>query len=147
MTGIMNSKPILGIIIGGLALTAAMAATAGAQSAASTASPVGADADAAASEFHGPTGEQLYMRVCAACHMPDGKGAEGAGFYPALADNPRLASGGYPAYVIMKGMNGMPPMSDMLTDEQAAAVVTYVRTSFGNNYPQPVTAAEMASLR
>jgi mono/diheme cytochrome c family protein len=147
MTGIMNSKPILGIIIGGLALTAAMAATAGAQSAASTASPVGADADAAASEFHGPTGEQLYMRVCAACHMPDGKGAEGAGFYPALADNPRLASGGYPAYVIMKGMNGMPPLGELMSDEQVADVVNYVRTHFGNEYSDAVQPDEVSVLR
>ncbi|HSG56615.1 MAG TPA: cytochrome c, partial [Paracoccaceae bacterium] len=85
--------------------------------------------------------------VCAACHMPDAMGAVGAGFYPALANNPRLIASRYPAYIVMKGMNGMPPMGDMLTDEQAAAVVTYVRTNFGNNYPQPVTAAEMAALR
>jgi mono/diheme cytochrome c family protein len=143
----MNSKSALALALGGLALAGAMAASAGAQSAASSASPVGADADAHSSGFNGPTGEQLYMRVCAACHMPDGKGAEGAGFYPALAGNPRLASGGYPTYVIMKGMNGMPPLGELMSDEQVAEVVNYVRTHFGNEYSDAVAAADVSALR
>src|SRR5699024_11535735 len=42
----------------------------------------GDDADEAASE-----GAVLYQSFCAACHMTDGSGAEGAGTYPNLADN------------------------------------------------------------
>jgi mono/diheme cytochrome c family protein len=147
MTGTMNSKPAIALILSGLAITGGMAVSAGAQSARSAASPVGADADAASSGFDGPSGEQLYMRVCAACHMPDGKGAEGAGFYPALAGNPRLASGGYPTYVIMKGMNGMPPLGELMSDEQVADVVNYVRTHFGNDYTDAVLPAEVSALR
>lgn len=136
-----------------LALSGALAAGAGAQTAPApapaSASPVGADADSAAasSGISGPTGAEIYATVCAACHMPDAMGAVGAGFYPALANNPRLLGSRYPAYIVVKGMNGMPPMADMLTDEQIADVVNYVRTNFGNDYPGPVSATEIAALR
>ena len=116
-----------------------MAASAGAQST--------ADAAAASGTFDGPTGEDTFMRVCAACHMPDGKGAEGAGQYPALAANPRLSSGAYPVYVVMNGMNGMPPLGELMTDEQVADVVNYVRTHFGNDYRDAVKAADVSALR
>ena len=147
MTGSMIRKPTLALIGGCLALTGALAASAGAQSTPPAASPVGADADSASAEFAGPTGEQLYMRVCAACHMPDAKGAVGAGFYPALAGNPRLQSGAYPVYVVMNGMNGMPPLGEMMTDEQVADVVNYVRTHFGNDYQDAVLPADVSALR
>lgn len=134
-----------------LALSGALAAGAGAQTAPApaSASPVGADADstAASSGISGPTGAEIYANVCAACHMPDAMGAVGAGFYPALANNPRLLGSRYPAYIVVKGMNGMPPMADMLTDEQIADVVNYVRTNFGNDYSGPVSATEIAALR
>ena len=139
----MNWKLIHTLIAGCLALTGALAASAGAQT---TASPVGADADSA-TELSGSAGEELYMTVCAACHMPDAKGARGAGSYPALAGNARLRSGAYPAYVVVKGMNGMPPLGADMTDEQVADVVNYVRTHFGNNYQDPVLPAQVSALR
>ena len=89
----------------------------------------------------------MYRRVCAACHMPDAKGAEGAGFYPALAKNPKLEAGGYPLSVLMQGMNGMPPLGKMMTDKQAADVVNYVRTHFGNKYKDPVTPEDAKAAR
>ena len=97
--------------------------------------------------FSEPDGEKLYRRVCAACHMADASGAKGAGVYPALAKNPKLAAGAYPLYVVMKGLNGMPPFGDMMTDQQAADVVNYIRTHFGNKYKGPVTAADAKALR
>jgi len=144
MTDSMNRKPTLALIAGYLALTGALAASAGAQTAAPA---TRGDADSAATDFDGPTGEQLYMRVCAACHMPDAKGAEGAGFYPALAANPRLGSGAYPAYVILNGRNGMPPLGEMMSDEQVADVVNYVRTHFGNDYQDALAPADVSALR
>jgi len=147
MTDSMNRKTTLALIASCLALTGTLAASAGAQPAAPAASPVGADADSATTDFAGPAGEELFMRVCAACHMPDGKGAEGAGFYPALASNPRLGSGTYPVYVVMKGMNGMPPLGEMMTDEQVADVVNYVRTHFGNDYQDAVKPTDVSALR
>lgn len=137
--GRMMRKPTVALVASGVALAGALAASAGAQST--------ADAAAASANFDGPTGEDVFMRVCAACHMPDGKGAQGAGFYPALAGNPRLSSGAYPVYVVMKGMNGMPPLGELMTDEQVADVVNYVRTHFGNDYRDAVAPAEASALR
>ncbi len=92
-------------------------------------------------------GEKMYRRVCAACHMPDGKGAEGAGRYPALANNPRLATGAYSVMVILKGLNGMPPIGSMMSDQQVADVVNYTRAHMGNKYTDLVTAAEVKEIR
>jgi mono/diheme cytochrome c family protein len=39
---------------------------------------------------------------------------------------------------------GGPPAT--LTEAQIAAVINYVRTHFGNRYPDPITAAEVAAL-
>jgi mono/diheme cytochrome c family protein len=89
------------------------------------------------------TGEEVYKMVCESCHMPGGAGAQGAARFPALASNPRLATPAYAISVIEKGKGGMPWFSDMLTPEQVAAVTNYLRTHFGNNYPQPVTAADV----
>ena len=135
----MNRKPTVALIAGCLALTGVMAASAEAQST--------ADAASASANFNGPTGEDTFNRVCAACHMPDAKGAEGAGRYPALAGNPRLSSGTYPVYVVMNGMNGMPPLGELMTDEQVADVVNYVRTHFGNDYRDAVKPADVSALR
>ena len=140
----MNRKPTFALVTSCVALTGTLAASAGAQP---SASPVGADAAAASASFDGPSGEDLFKRVCAACHMPDAKGAEGAGQYPALAGNPRLSSGAYPVYVVMNGMNGMPPLGEMMTDAQVADVVNYVRTHFGNDYRDAVKPADVSALR
>ena len=109
------------------------------------------DADGAfvtMSRFSEPDGEKLYRRVCAGCHMPDAKGvATGAGFYPALAANRNLVASGYPVYVVLKGKNGMPAVGAMMTDQQVADVVNYVRTHFGNRYKDGVKPADVAAVR
>jgi mono/diheme cytochrome c family protein len=139
----MNAKQYLGLLAASAALVGALAATAAAQS-----SPVSGDAASAAPvAVSAVTGEDTYQNLCAACHMADALGATGAGTYPALASNPRLIAKGYPLYVVLKGRNGMPSMADMLTDEQVADVVNYVRTHFGNAYADAATPAEAAQLR
>ncbi|MDO6413948.1 cytochrome c [Sphingomonas sp. BIUV-7] len=92
------------------------------------------------------TGEQVYRTVCQSCHMADGKGAEGAGRMPALAANPRLAAAAYPIVMIAKGRGAMPGFVGTLSPAQAANVVTYIRTHFGNAYAAPVTEAEVKAL-
>jgi len=54
------------------------------------------------------------------------------GFPPSTQENPRPY--------------GMPPFSQDLTDAEIAAVVTYVRQSWGNHSP-PVSPAEVSSAR
>lgn len=97
--------------------------------------------------FSQKTGEALYANLCQACHMEKGEGAVGAGKYPALAKNTNLESAGYPIYVILHGQKGMPPVGQMLDDEQVAAVVNYVRTHFGNDYKDAATAQDVKDAR
>jgi mono/diheme cytochrome c family protein len=97
--------------------------------------------------FTEQSGEALYANVCQACHMPDGKGATGAGTYPSLAANKNLAAGGYPMTVVLHGLRGMPPVGFYMSDDQVAAVVNYVRTHFGNDYRDAVTAADVRTVR
>lgn len=92
-------------------------------------------------------GEELYANVCQGCHMPDGKGAVGAGAYPALAGDKALEAAGYPVLIVVHGQHGMPPVGMMMTDDQVAAVVNYVRTHFGNDYRDAVTAADVKAVR
>jgi len=97
--------------------------------------------------FAAQDGESLYKSVCAACHMPNAMGGSGAGFYPALAKNDKLAVSAYPVMMVMNGKGGMPPLGEDMTDAQVAAVVTYVRTHFGNSYTDPVSLDEVKQVR
>lgn len=98
-------------------------------------------------------GKEVYSRDahCATCHQPDGKGLPN--IYPAiirndwvLGDTDRLIK------IVLKGLwgpievdgkkfdpkSGVPPMigfAPLLTDEEIAGVLTYVRNSFGNRAP------------
>ena len=93
------------------------------------------------------SGEALYNATCAGCHMPDGKGAQGAGHYPALADNPAVEAAPYVIVNVLHGRKGMPPFGDAMSDDQVAAVVNYTRTHFGNRFDGDVTASQVRSLR
>lgn len=97
--------------------------------------------------FSEQSGEALYANSCQACHMPDAKGATGAGTYPALAGDQNLQSGGYTVSVVVNGQRGMPPIGFLMSDEQVAAVVNYVRTQFGNHYQDAVTAEDVKLAR
>lgn len=93
-------------------------------------------------------GKVIYDALCAACHMPEGQGAVGAGMYPALARNENLMAADYPVYVVTHGQKAMPPLGDLLDDAQVAAVVNYIRTSFGNDYAEdPATPESVAAVR
>jgi mono/diheme cytochrome c family protein len=92
-------------------------------------------------------GAVLYRAICQGCHMPDARGAKGAGEYPALAANPKLAAAAFPATRVLAGWLGMPSFAANLSDDQIAAVVNYVRTHFDNHYTDMLTAADVARLR
>ncbi|MFT3793011.1 MAG: cytochrome c [Rudaea sp.] len=108
------------------------------------------------------TGEQVYQHICQGCHMPDGRGAVGAGRYPAFAGDPALASTRYVTATVLYGRRNMPSFIERpsgsgdllpfmravsLGDEQIAGVVNYIRTHFGNHYSDKLTAADVAALR
>ena len=97
--------------------------------------------------FTEKSGEALYNATCAGCHMPDGKGAQGAGHYPALADNPAVEAAPYVIVNILHGHKGMPAFGDAMSDDQVAAVVNYTQTHFGNRFAGTVTPSEVRGLR
>ncbi len=117
------------------------------------------NAEAEAQGMLGTTsGEQVYAQICQGCHMPQGLGAQGAGNYPAFAANPAMASANYVAITILNGRRNMPAFAHnpdaggffepvWLSDEQIANVVNHIRSNFGNNYPDPITPAEVRALR
>jgi mono/diheme cytochrome c family protein len=92
-------------------------------------------------------GEAIYKGICQDCHMADARGGTGAGIYPALAKNPKLAEPGYPVSVVVHGQKAMPPFGGSLNDQQIADVVNYVRGHFGNSYKDKVTPADVKTAR
>jgi mono/diheme cytochrome c family protein len=107
-------------------------------------------------------GGKLYEQHCADCHGKAGRGAageDGLPAYPALAGNRTLQqaepvnairivlNGGFaPATSGNPRPYGMPPYSPVLNDEEVAAVVSYVRASWGNR-ARMVTAPEVNRYR
>jgi mono/diheme cytochrome c family protein len=88
-------------------------------------------------------GKTTYDAQCAVCHGAKGQGA--APNYPPLAGNPSIQmqsavnpirmvlNGGYPPGTPRNPMPyGMPPFAQTLSDDEVAAVVTYIRSSWGN---------------
>jgi mono/diheme cytochrome c family protein len=92
-------------------------------------------------------GEAIFKGVCQGCHMPDARGAVGAGAYPALAKNTKLEVAGYPVSVIIHGQKAMPAFGEAFDDRQIADVTNYIRTHFGNDYKDPVTPEDVRSAR
>ena len=92
------------------------------------------------------TGAQVYKDHCASCHQDAGQGVPR--IYPPLANNEAIAmrnpvnairivlNGGFPPSTEGNPRPyGMPPFYQELSDEQVAAVVTYIRQSWGNTAP------------
>src|ERR1700685_2676060 len=65
-----------------------------------------------AGKYPQQTGEDLFKNICQGCHMPDAKGAIGAGAYPALAGNARLVAAIYPITVVLNGQRAMPDFGE-----------------------------------
>jgi len=132
----MSRHPAAALVVAGAAVLAAAAPALRAQD-----GPGGTSSVEISDE-----GEQVYQQICQSCHMADARGGAGAGTgIPALADNPRMADKDYIIKLMATGRGGMPWFTDVLTPEQIAAVLTHVRTEF-NDFPEPVTAQEVARL-
>lgn len=91
-----------------------------------------ADIDPAAFEELMTTGGHLFTANCAVCHGPTG----GGGIGPALAGNSILGNAAFVAERILHGFieHGMPGFGTALDDHQIAAIATFVRNSWGNDY-------------
>jgi cytochrome c oxidase subunit 2 len=94
-------------------------------------------------------GEKVYAANCAACHQASGQGMPPT--FPALAHG-KIASGPLAGAIDMVA-NGsrnnptMPAWKKQLSDVQIAAVITFVRNSFGNALGDMVQPGEIAAAR
>jgi mono/diheme cytochrome c family protein len=102
-------------------------------------------------------GGRLYTDHCAGCHGRNGEGRAGA--WPALAGNRAVTmdspvnlvrvvvEGGYaPATAGNPRPHGMPPFATVLSGDEIAAVVSYIRGSWGNS-AAPVSALDVSRHR
>ncbi|WP_322996660.1 cytochrome c [Castellaniella sp.] len=104
--------------------------------------------DRIAADFMVPVsadGGQLYTANCVACHQANGSGVPGV--FPPLSKSEWVdaADAGVMVRIVLHGIHGpltvegvqyngeMPHFQDKFSDEEVAAIVSHVRTSFGNS--------------
>lgn len=88
-------------------------------------------------------GRQVYTRVCQSCHQQDGSGVRGA--FPSLVGSEWVTGDpARPVNVVLHGMRGeivrdgvtynasMPGFGRLLSDQDVAHLITYIRNAFGN---------------
>lgn len=103
-------------------------------------------------------GKTVYENTCLACHQPDGSGVPNMN-PPLVKTKWVLGDKKALAKIVLKGLQGgeididgdkfhnpMPPLESVLSDQEIADVLTYVRNSFGNK-ASLVTVAEVKALR
>jgi alcohol dehydrogenase (quinone), cytochrome c subunit len=102
-------------------------------------------------------GSQLYVDNCAACHRTDGQGY--ARVFPKIAGNSSVLSqdpvsmirlvltgSKLPATATAPSQLGMPGFAWRMSDEEVAQLLTFIRSSWGNQAPA-VKASQVAELR
>lgn len=102
------------------------------------------------------SGAEVFTR-CAACHQATGLGVPGA--YPPLAGSEWLTNNAeVPIRIVLHGLQGpitvkgasynnaMTPFGDQLSDAEIAAVITYERSTWGNN-ASAITADQVKAIR
>lgn len=120
-------------------------------------------------------GREIFEKICAACHQPDGNGKEGVA-PPLVGSEWVLAPGGERlARIVLNGLSGpitvkgrqwnlaMPPWRQNLDDDAIAVVLNYIRSDLGTNkasgiqsglvghareeqHPGPETVAELLQI-
>jgi mono/diheme cytochrome c family protein len=117
---------------------------------------MGTSAAASPATVAGGNGAQIFSTNCASCHQANGQGNAA---FPPLAKNPVVTGPATKVIHIVKyGLNGavtvngktfngqMPAWKGTLSDGDIASVITYIRSSWGNNAPA-VTAAQVSAVK
>ena len=100
-------------------------------------------------------GKKVYTKYCNACHMSSGMGV--ASVFPPLTPNEFIEDKQKIIDIVLHGMkgkievdgetyNGLMTPHSHLTNQEIADVISYVRSSFGNQL-EPVTAEEVQAAR
>lgn len=101
-------------------------------------------------------GKAIYQKYCLTCHQSDGSGVPN--MYPPLGPNSWMSKNPQELVAIMmKGLSGkievngeyyknFMPSHAKLSNEEIAGVLTYIRSSFGNNF-EPVTVDVVTKIR
>lgn len=90
-------------------------------------------------------GQSLFAQKCASCHKASGTGG---GPFPALAGNKDVNSDN-PAHmigIIKNGSGIMPSWKGQLSNADISAVVTYIRSAWGNK-GAPVSESDVAGIK
>jgi mono/diheme cytochrome c family protein len=103
------------------------------------------------------TGAKIYTDECSGCHTPNGKGIPG--MFPSINGSPVVQQSDATSlmHIVLRGARSagtdhaptapaMPAFGWLLTDEQVAAVLTYIRNAWGNAAP-PVSADDVSKAR
>lgn len=105
-------------------------------------------------------GKQKFTQVCAACHMVNGMGSAAVGAPPLAGSDWVQAEGPNRIIrIVLNGLSGpiqvsgnqygtgaMVPLKDAFTDQEIAAVLTYVRQEWGNK-AGPVKPEQVKAIR
>ena len=105
-------------------------------------------------------GEAIYSIQCAMCHQPNGQGGQGeTGIIPPLSGSEWVTEDkGRVVRIVLHGLTGevevkrqtyngvMPSFGPILSNEEVAEVLTYIRQNFGNEASE-VTAREVQKVR
>ena len=102
-------------------------------------------------------GASIYLANCSSCHQPNGEGVPGA--FPPLAQNPAVTGAPVAVIAIVKeGLTGrlvvngqaysgiMPAWKGVLSDEEIASAISYIRSSW-KNQASGVSAADVAAVK
>jgi mono/diheme cytochrome c family protein/glucose/arabinose dehydrogenase len=94
-------------------------------------------------------GREIYKSICQACHQPDGRGQEKVAA-TLIGSGLALGPPGIPVRILLNGKEGpvglMPPIGQSFTDDQVAAVLTYIRREWGQT-GAPVDADTVKTVR
>jgi len=104
-------------------------------------------------------GRAIFLKVCAACHQPDGMGKDGVA--PPLGGSEWVLAdqGDRLVRIVLNGMSGpvqvqgrewnlaMPPWRENLKDDEIAVVLSYIRSKIAGNKAGPIKAELVSAAR